>query len=334
MKSILSKLFNGGTLSKEEASSAMDLLMEGKAPPEQIGAFLGILRGRKETVEEIAGCASSMRNHAKTLNLKRTDLVDTCGTGGDGAGTFNISTVNAFIIAAAGLGVVKHGNRSVSSKCGSADVLEKLGVPIDLPLERVQEAVETLGFGFLFAPAFHPAMKNVVPIRKSLGVRTVFNLLGPLTNPAGAKRQVIGIYDRQLLETLAKVLRELGSEEVMLVTGSDGLDEITISGSTDVAHLRNGEISLYQVSPKDFGVEPAPLSAVEGGDVALNTKIALDILGGEEKGPKRDIVLMNASAVFVVTGKVENFMDGMALARDIIDSGKAMAVLEKLKEFR
>ncbi len=331
MREVLRKLFAEGFLTRDEAANAMNILMEGKAPPEQVGAFLGFLKGKGESVEEIAGCAKTMRDHALALNINRTDLIDTCGTGGDGASTFNISTVNAFVMAGAGLGVVKHGNRSISSKCGSADVLETLGVKIDLPPDRVAHCVEETGFGFLFARLFHPSVKNVAGIRTSLGVRTVFNLLGPLTNPARATRQVIGVFDHTLLEKLAWVMKDLGSEEVMMVTGYDGLDEITITGKTHVSHLKDGKVRNYDISPEDAGLPIHSVEAIKGGDADCNSKIALSVLGGD-KGAPRDIVVLNGAAGLLVAGKVQNLREGREMAEHIIDSGKAMAVLDKVRE--
>lgn len=331
MKQYLTKLFARQSLSEGEAYDAMDLLMGGEASPEEVGAFLGALRGKGESIDEIVGCAKSLRNHARTLNIKRSDLIDTCGTGGDGANTFNISTCNAFVIAAAGLGVCKHGNRSVSSKCGSADVLEELGVPIDQEPEDVAKSIDNFGFGFLFAPKFHPAMGQVVPIRKKLGARTIFNLLGPLVNPAVTKRQVIGVYDRTMLKPFAHVLSSLGSEEVMLVTGDDGLDEITLTTTTQVAHLKDGEVSNYSLSPEDLGLSRCKPEDLAGGDRALNAAILSSVLKGEEKGPKRDIILANGAAALLVGGVVSNLKDGVEKVADILDSGAAYELLEKLK---
>ena len=265
------------------------------------------------------------------LKIKRTDLIDTCGTGGDGANTFNISTTNAFVIAAAGLGVCKHGNRSISSKCGSADVLEELGVPIDLSPEEVASSIDEHGFGFLFAPKFHPAMGNVVPIRRNLGARTIFNLLGPLVNPALTTRQVIGVYDKNMLEPFAHVLSSLGSIEVMLVTGDDGLDEITTTTTTNVAHLKDGRVKTYKISPEEFGIKKAKPEDLVGGDKAENAKIIIDILSGKDKGPRRDIVLINGAAALTVGGKSTDLNEGIKQVGEIIDSGAAMKVLENVR---
>lgn len=332
MKAYLSKLFDRQTLDQEEASAAMDKLMSGTASPEEVAAFLGVLRGRGETVDEIVGFARSMRKHAKRLELVRTDLIDTCGTGGDGSETFNISTANALLLAATGLGVVKHGNRAVSSRCGSADVLAALGLKIECTMNEVAKDVENYGFGFLYAPLFHPAMKHVAPVRRQLGVRTVFNMLGPLVNPAGTKRQVIGVYDGSLLVTLAEALKELGAEEVMVVSGADGMDEITSVSTTRVAHLRNSRIEYYTLSPEELGMKRAKLEDLKGGDAETNAKIIEKILAGEERGAKRDIVVMNAAAALMVGGKTKDLLEGIKLAEEILDNGSALANLNKLRE--
>ena len=334
MKEYLKKLFAGQDLTRRESQEAMDLLMAGETPPEHVGAFLGVLKGKGESIQEIAGLVESMRNHALKLPIQRQDLIDTCGTGGDGAHTFNISTVNSFIVAAAGLGVVKHGNRSISSKCGSADVLEELGVPIDLTPEECAQSVDDIGFGFLFARTLHPSVKNVAPIRSSLGVRTVFNLLGPLTNPAGAKRQLIGIYDPSLLEQLAHVLRELGSEEVMLVHGDDGLDEVTLTAETSVAHLKNGQIRTYKIDPKALGFQLCHTDDLVGGDAAQNGQILEGILGGNITGPMRDIVVLNAGCALMVGGKADDIPSGIELANSLIDEGKALDRLNQARAFK
>lgn len=333
MQQILKKLFSRQHLTRAEAREAMDTLMRGEAKPEQVGAFLGGLRGKGETIEEIVGCAESMRANALNLNIKRQDLFDTCGTGGDGMNTFNISTANAFILAAAGAGIVKHGNRSVSGNCGSADVLEALGIAIELTPDQVSHCVDQFGFGFLFARSFHPAMKHVAGIRQSLGVRTVFNLLGPLTNPAKAKRQLIGVFQKEWIEPMANVLKELGSEEVMLVHGEDGMDEITPAGITYVAHLKQGQVTTYTVKPEDFGVKRFSVEKLRGGDAAFNATMIEKTLNGE-KGPCRDALLMNAAAALSVAGKASDFLSGKALAEELIDSGKAWAVVEKIRGYK
>ena len=332
MKEYLAKIIAGGVLSREEAASVINRIMDGEVPATMTAAFLVAWKTRGETVDEIAGCAAAMRAHALQIPVQRRDLVDTCGTGGSGTDTFNISTTNAFLLAGAGLGVVKHGNRSASSRCGSADVLEELGVPIDLPPEQVAKMVDETGFGFLFARTFHPAMKHVGPVRAELGVRTVFNILGPLTNPAGAKRQVIGVFDPDLPEVMARVLRELGSEEVMVVHGEDdGVDEISLAGPTRVAHLKDGEIKTTTITPESVGLTRAPLAEVRGGDAAENAGITTALLQGELKGPKRDILMLNAAAALQVAGKVADLREGVALAGRLLDQGKWMEVLEKVR---
>ena len=325
----LKTLFNGGSLTREEARAAMDELMAGRASGEQIAAFLGVLRGKRETVPELTGFAESLRAHAVSVPVKRNDLIDTCGTGGDGAQTFNISTASAFILAAAGLGVAKHGNRSVSSRCGSADVLEALGVAIEAAPEVVADSIDRYGFGFLFAPQFHPAMHHVAPVRRALGVRTFFNILGPLANPAKAKRQVIGVFDRNLIERLCYVLDALGAEEVMVVAGADGLDELSLSGETYVGHLKSGAVSVYTVHPSDANLVPAGLDAIQGGDATFNAKLIQRILGGE-RGAPRDVVCLNAAAALIVAGKAADFREGAALAGEMLDSGRAAAVLSQV----
>lgn len=333
MQSILKKLFSRQHLTRAEARAAMDSLFRGEAKPELVGAFLGALRGKGETVEEIVGCAESMRANSLSLPIKRKDLFDTCGTGGDGMDTFNISTANAFMLAAAGVGIVKHGNRSVSSRCGSADVLEAMGIAIELTPDQAAHCVDQFGFGFLFARTFHPAMKHVGAIRQSLGVRTVFNLLGPLTNPAQAKRQLIGVFQKEWIEPMAHVLKELGSEEVMLVHGEDGMDEITPADITHVAHLKNGQVTTYTVKPEDFGVKRFSVDNIRGGDAAFNAAMIEKTLKGE-KGPCRDALLINAAAALTVAGKAADFLSGKKLAEEIIDNGRAWAVVENLRSYK
>lgn len=334
MKDYLNKLFSGNSLGQDEAQRAMDELISGKVSPEEVGAFLGALRAKGESIDEIVGCAKSLRAHAVPLPVKRKDLIDTCGTGGDGANTFNISTTVAFIAAAGGLGVCKHGNRSISSQCGSADVLEDLGVSIDLAPERAAAAIDEFGFAFLFAPKFHPAMGKVASIRRNLKARTIFNLLGPLVNPALTKRQVIGVYDVSMLVPFAHVLKNLGSEDVMLVTGGDGLDEITTTTSTTVAHLSGGAVKEYQINPEDFGIALASPAALVGGDKKQNAAIIDGILSGREQGARRDIVLLNAGAALYVGGKAGDLKSGIELAATLIDRGEAYKILESARRFK
>jgi anthranilate phosphoribosyltransferase len=293
-----------------------------------------------ETVEELIGFAKVIRERASPVRTRgevaaafsgtdREMLVDTCGTGGDAAGTFNISTATAFVVAGAGIRVAKHGNRSVSSLCGSADVVEALGIRIDLSPAAVARCIDEVGIGFLYAPLLHSAMRYVMLARREMRIRTVFNLLGPLCNPAQANAQVLGVYNEKLTEMMAEVLREMGAKRAFVVHGSDGLDEITIGGETKVSEVRNGEVRTYYLTPEDFGLERAPISAIQGGDARRNAAIIREILGGEQ-GIRREVVLLNAAAGLVVGAKAENLRQGVALARSAIDSGDALARLENL----
>ena len=328
IKESLHLLVQGMHLSEAEMAECIKEIMEGKAAEAQIGAFLTALRIKGETVDEITGAARIMRE--KVAAIKGPEgVLDTCGTGGDMSHTFNISTAAAIVVAACGVPVAKHGNRSVSSRSGSADVLEALGVKIDLPPEKVEKCLFESGFGFLFAPLFHPAMKYAVGPRKAIGIRTIFNILGPLTNPAGAQRQVLGVFADKLTETLAKVLGNLGSEDVMVVHGEDGLDEITISNGTKVSRCRRGEVETFYVTPEVFGASRADVKTLQGGDKDENAKILLSILKGE-RGPKRDVVLMNSSAALVVAARATDFRDAMLIASDAIDSGNALRKLQDI----
>ena len=332
MQQLLKILFSEGALSEEQSYEAMSFIMSGKALPAQLGAFLGFLRGKGESVAELTGFARCMRDHALKPEVKRDDLVDNCGTGGDGTGTFNISTAVSFVLAGAGLGVAKHGNRSVSSKSGSADVLEALGCDPDLPIETVGRQIDSIGFGFLFARKVHPAMRYVAPLRGWLGVRTVFNILGPLTNPLAPRRQLIGVYDRTMLTKLAHVLAALGTEEAMLVASADGLDEISLSAETFVAHLKNGKVKESVITPEDAGLARAPLAALQGGEAKTNAAIIQDVLG-KVKSPRRDVVLLNAAACLMLCGKASSLREGAEFAGEIIDTGKAAAIIDKLRNF-
>ena len=333
IKEAIAKVVDNKNLSKEEASLAMNEIMDGQATPSQIACFITALRMKGETVEEITGFAEQMRAHAVKIAPKTKNLVDTCGTGGDVAGTFNISTLSAFVAAGAGVAIAKHGNRSVSSKCGSADVLEALGVKIEMSAEKVAQAIDEIGIGFIFAPTFHPAMKFAMPSRREICIRTVFNILGPLTNPAGAKGQVLGVYDPILTELMAEVLHNLGVREAYVVHGMDGLDEISISAKTKVSHLKNGRIENYFIEPENFGLKKGARETLLGGNIESNVKIAWDILKGNDQGPRRDIVLLNAAAAIVVDGKAKDIREGIRLAKESIDSGKAAQKLEALIEF-
>lgn len=332
MKAYLQKLFKSQDLTREEARAATTLIMQGAVSIEETAGFLGALAGKGETVDEIVGCASSLRAHAVALQPRRQDLIDVCGTGGDGAETFNVSTCNALVLAAAGLGVCKHGNRAVSSRCGSADVLEALGVAIDLPSDRASVAIETYGFAFLFAPHYHPAMKHVGPVRRALGVRTVFNLLGPLANPAPVKQQVLGVFDPKLVPMMAEALQKLGTEAALVVCGEGGLDELSLSGPSQVSQLQAGRVEHFSLSPEDFGLSRAPLEALKGGDKEANARIVEAILRGE-RSPRRDIVVMNAGAALVISGRAKSWREGAEQVAAVIDSGRAYETLEKIRVF-
>jgi anthranilate phosphoribosyltransferase len=325
----IQKLVSGQDIGGEGAREVMELIMSGQATDAQIGAFLIALRLKGETVDEIAGCARVMREKATPVKTKRTDLVDTCGTGGDGSGTFNISTAVAFVAAGAGLGVAKHGNRAMSSQCGSADVLAELGVNIEISPEKVGRCIDEAGIGFLFAPALHGAMKHAIGPRREIGTRTVFNVLGPLTNPAGAKCQLIGVYAPELTDKIAGVLGELGSQRAFVVHGSDGLDEITLTGSTRVSELRDGKVQTRDINPADFGLAVVDAAALKGGDAATNAQILRAVLDGKE-GPALDIVLINAAAAIVAGGMAETLEEGLEKARTTVVDGAARAALEKL----
>jgi anthranilate phosphoribosyltransferase len=334
MKQTLEKLIAGQSLTTAESAEAMGSLMDGNVPPSQIGAFLTALRIKGETVDEITGFAEAMRARSLRVTTHRSPLVDTCGTGGDKVKTFNISTASAFVVAAGGVPVAKHGNRSVTSKCGSADVLEALGVRLDLVPEAVAHCIDTVGIGFLFARSHHPAMKYAAPIRAELGFRTVFNLLGPLTNPAGATRQVIGVYDALLCEPLAQVLGRLGAERVLVVHGEPGLDEISTMGTTTVAELRDGAVTTYPLTPTELHLATAdPESLIAGETPEANAHLLRSVLGGTSSQAQREIVLANAAAAFYVAGVVENLGAGVAKAEAVITSGSANAKLDEFIAF-
>ena len=324
-------LIAGADLGRAKMRAVMEQIMSGQATDAQIGAFLVALRIKGETIDEIAGGAEVMREKATPIVTVRPDLIDTCGTGGDDSGTFNISTTVAFVACGAGLAVAKHGTRSISSQCGSSDVLTALGVNIEATPEKVGECIDEVGIGFLFAIALHGAMKHAIGPRRELATRTVFNILGPLTNPAGAKRQLLGVFDGALTEALAGVLRELGSERALVVHGSDGLDEITLTGPTQVSELRDGQISTRQIHPGDFGLQTVAAEALKGGDADYNARILREVLDGKE-GPQRDVVLLNAAAAMVVGGLAEDITTGLEVARTSIDSGKARQALDRLVE--
>lgn len=330
IKEAIAKAADKIHLTESEAETIMREIMEGEATPAQIAAYLTALRMKGETVEEITGSARIMREKAVQIRVNDPLVVDTCGTGGDRMNTFNISTTAAFVVAGAGITVAKHGNRSVSSSSGSADVLKALGVNIDRPPEKAEESLNSIGIGFLFAPLFHGAMKHAVGPRREIGIRTLFNILGPLTNPAKASIQVLGVYDRELTDLIAQVLINLGTRRCFCVCGLDGLDEITITGRTKICEGKEGKVKCYYVEPKDFGLPVGRLKDIEGGTPEDNARITLDILRGQ-KGPRRDIVLLNAAPALVGAGKAPSLGEGIRLAAEAIDRGLAMEKLEALR---
>jgi anthranilate phosphoribosyltransferase len=328
LKSIIGKVATGATLSREEAASAFNSMMSGEATPSQMGGLLMALRVRGETVDEITGAVSAMRS--KMLRVAAPlDAVDIVGTGGDGSGSVNVSTCASFIVAGAGVPVAKHGNRALSSRSGSADVLASLGVKIDLSPEQVSRCVKEAGIGFMFAPSHHPAMKNVGPTRVELATRTIFNLLGPLSNPAGVKRQMVGVFSRQWVQPLAQVLKNLGAEKVWVVHGSDGLDEITLTGPTFVAALENGELRTFEVTPQEAGLATTSGEALKGGDADANAVSLQSVLDGKPS-PYRDVALLNAAAALIVAGRVNTLREGVAIGAQSLDSGAAAARLKHL----
>ena len=330
-KQALQTLIEGRDFSYEEMLSVMQQVMGGELTSAQIAGLLMALRIKGETVDEIAAAAEVMRSLATKVSIKNTQhLVDTCGTGGDGIQTFNVSTAGAFVAAAAGASVAKHGGRSVSSTCGSIDVLEALGVNVNLTPEQVAASVDEIGIGFMFAPNHHSAMKHAAPVRRELGVRTMFNLLGPLTNPAGAKRQVMGVFHRDLTGLLAGALQRLGSEHVMVVNGADGMDEISFTGDTFVAELKNGEVKQYTINPAQFGLPLHQLNTIQVKNAEESKAMVLEVLSGKD-GPARDIVLLNAGAAIYVSGIAENLAAGIEKAKQVIDSGAALEKLNQLK---
>jgi len=318
-------------LPEAEMMAAMEEIMGGEATPAQIGAFITALRMKGETVEEVTGAARIMRQKATRVNACATTIVDTCGTGGDKLNTFNISTTTAFVVAAAGIIVAKHGNRAVSSGCGSADVLEALGVNISVDQEIVEECIQQIGIGFLFAPKLHGAMKYAIGPRREIGIRTIFNMLGPLTNPAGATAQLLGVYDPKLTEMFADVLKNMGTKRAFVVNGLDGLDEVTVTGETRVAELNDGIIRTYNIHPKDYVGTTYPLEAIRGGDPDENARILRDVLSGKP-GACRDVVLMNAALAIVAGEKASDIREGVKVAADCIDSGRAVKKLQALIE--
>jgi anthranilate phosphoribosyltransferase len=329
IKEAINLLVSGISLSESEMAECMTEIMEGRTTDSQIGSFLTALRIKGETVDEITGAARIMRDKAAKIKSPE-GVLDTCGTGGDMSKTFNISTTSAIVVAAAGVPVAKHGNRAVSSRSGSADVLEALGVRIDLQPDKVEKCLFETGFGFLFAPLFHPAMKYAVGPRRDMGIRTIFNILGPLTNPANAKRQVLGVFSGKLTEPLAMVLGNLGAEDALVVHGEDGLDEITISNGTKASRYLDGKVENLYLSPEDFGLARGKIEDLVGGDKNENAGITYGILRGD-KGPKRDVVLINAAAAIAVSEKAPDFRTAFEMARECIDSGRAIKKLEEIK---
>ncbi len=346
IKEAIAKMVKGSNLTEAEMESTMDEIMTGKATPAQIGAFITALRLKGETVEELTGAARVMRQKAikirlnnhlvnidrDEINVEDETILDTCGTGGDSTNTFNVSTACAFVAAGGGVRVAKHGNRAVSSLCGSADVLENLGVKLDITSSDVERCIREVGIGFLYAPIFHGAMKYAVGPRQEIGIRTIFNLLGPLTNPAEASAQVLGVYEPSLTEKMAHVLNGLGTREAFVVCGEGTLDEISICGPTRISHLKNGKVETSNLTPEEVGLKRASLEAISGGNAFRNAQIIREILNGEE-GPKRDITLLNAAAAFVATGLDTHFKGGIGRAKDSIDSGRAREKLDHLVAF-
>ncbi|MEC8993219.1 MAG: anthranilate phosphoribosyltransferase [Candidatus Latescibacterota bacterium] len=331
IQAAIGRLIAGESLDRDEARGVMEQIMSGDATDAQIGGFLMALRAKGETIDEIAGFAETMRAKATKITGGKAPLVDTCGTGGDASGTFNISTTVAFVAAGAGLTVAKHGNRAMSSRCGSADVFAQLGVNVEATPDQVGHCLDEAGIGFLFAPALHGAMKHAIGPRKELGTRTVFNVLGPLTNPAGAKRQLIGVFAPDLTETMAGVLGALGSERAFVVHGHDGLDELTLTGPSRVTELADGATKTYDVTPEDFGLQRVSVDQLAGGDAAQNAAILTSILDGE-LGPAADVVVMNAAAAIVAGGVSQDLASGVKVARDSIEFGKARASLDRLRD--
>ncbi len=332
LKECLAKLIQKEDLSEAEMIEATNEIMSGEATQAQIGGFLTALRIKGETVAEIAGAAKVMRDKALKVNFKAPKVIDTCGTGGDGSNTFNISTTTAFIVAAAGIPVAKHGNRAMSSRCGSADLLEALGIKVDLPPEKVEQCLNQAGIGFMFAPVFHQAMKNVIGPRRELGFRTIFNVLGPLTNPANATCQLIGVYHADLTEVLARVLQRLGVKRAMVVHGGGGLDELSLEGSNKVSYLKDGSIDTFDFKAENVGLHAAGNHELKGEQPQENAKLTENILNGSEQGPRLEVVLLNAAAALMVAEVVPDFQAGISMARKLISDGDAYRKLQQLQQ--
>jgi anthranilate phosphoribosyltransferase len=333
MKDYLEKVLNKEDLTGDEPYKAMQYIMEGRANDCQVASFLTALKMKGETSEEISGFSKAMLDKAVKVKSSHPDLVDTCGTGGDGLSTFNISTTAAFIAAGAGAVVAKHGNRGVSSRSGSADVLEELGVKIDLECSDVSKCIDEVGIGFIFAPRAHAAMAHVAKARKDMGIRTVFNILGPLTNPAAANGRVLGVFDKGLIEIMAVALRDLGVERAFVVSGDGGMDELSVSGNSNIAELKNGEISKYVLDPGELGLKRSDISQLAGGEPKYNAGILTGILSGKEKGPKKDSAVLNAAAAIVAGKRSDSIKDALGAAAASVESGKAMEKLEQLIEY-
>ncbi len=332
IQAALGDLLEGRDLGRERSREVMSEVMRGEATPAQIGGFLVALRLKGETAEEIAGCAEAMREHVLAVTPQRDDLVDTAGTGGDGASTINISTGAAIVAAAAGAGVAKHGNRAVSSASGSADVLEALGFSLEQPPERIAQSIDELGFGFMFAPTHHPAMRHAAPVRRELAARTVFNVLGPLTNPAGARAQVIGVYAQPLVRTIAEVLAQLGARRAFVVHGAFGIDELSPAGPNHVCEVVDGQVLERVIDPVELGVERCDPDELRGGSAAENAEAFRDVLAGADGG-RRDAILLNAAGAIAAAGHAADLREGLELARKAIDSGAAQARLDELARF-
>jgi len=346
IKEAIANVVKGTNLTEAESAAAMNEIMSGTATSAQIAAFVTALRLKGETVDEITGAAIAMREKAARMNLSNhlitvdrdeinvedETILDTCGTGGDGTHTFNVSTATALVAAGGGVRVAKHGNRAVSSLCGSSDVLESLGVNLDISTTDVERCIREVGIGFLYAPLFHSAMKHAVKARQEIGIRTIFNLLGPLTNPAGASAQVLGVYAMELTEKMAQVLNRLHTREAFVVCGEGTFDEISVCGPTRVSHLKEGDVRTFEMTPEGFGFKRAPLEAIRGGNARENAQIIRDIVGGE-KGPKRDMVVLNSAAAFVAAGLANDFTEGAERAEDAIDSGRAREKLDHIIAF-
>jgi anthranilate phosphoribosyltransferase len=332
IKDALARLLDGQDLSREESRRVMDSIMSGEATPAQIGGFLVALRLKGETADEIAGAAEAMRDHVIPVKATRNDLVDTAGTGGDGGKTFNISTSAALVAAAAGAGVAKHGNRSVSSQSGSADVLEQLGFNLELPPERIAESIDTLGFGFMFAPTHHPAMKHAGPVRRELAARTVFNVLGPLTNPAGARAQVVGVYSPLLVPVIADVLARLGARRAFVVHGAGGIDELSPAGPNLVCEVVDGDVRQREIDPLELGVERCDPDELRGGTPEENARRIREVFAGGNGG-RRSAILLNAAGAIAAGGHAADLREGLAAAREALDSGAAAERLERLVAF-